>query len=145
MVRLFFLSALSLALNFLLWLGHWTGVEEVPHLLKGWFEVHPFYIDSLLKTFCDASTPDPFVAATLEIVLKSDRWPLNFDTLHENYLLLLTVWPSFYQEMLLRRRVPVTLTSALIVFSNRLFTYLLNIPPCMTSFAMLGEAVASRR
>ena len=69
---------------------------------RTWFEVHPFHIDSLLKTFCDASTPDPFVAATLDIVLQSDRWPLNFDTLHENYLLLLTVWHSFYQEMLLQ-------------------------------------------
>ena len=92
MVLCSFLSALFLAF---IWLGHWTGVDEVPHLLKGWFEVHPFYIDSLLKTFCDASTPDPFVAATLDIVLQSDRWPLNFDALHENYLLLLTVWHSF--------------------------------------------------
>ena len=105
----------------------------------------PCYIDSLLKIFCDASTPDPFVAATLDIVLQSDRWPLNFDALHENYLLSLTVWHPFYQEILLRRRVPVTLTPALIVFSNRLFAYLLTIPPCMTSFAMLGEAVPSSR
>ena len=62
----FFLSALSLAFILLLRLGHWTGVDEVPHLLKGWFEVDPFYIDSLLKAFCDASTPAPFVAATLD-------------------------------------------------------------------------------
>ena len=62
-----FLSfALSLAFILLLRLGHWTGVDEVPHLLKGWFEVDPFYIDSLLKAFCDASTPAPFVAATLD-------------------------------------------------------------------------------
>ena len=95
---------------------------------RTWFEVHPFHIDSLLKTFCDASTPDPFVAATL-IVLQSDRWPLNFDALHENYLLLLTVWHFFYQELLLRRRVPVTLTSALVDFSNRLFKTCSKFPP----------------
>ena len=65
----FILSALSLAFILLLWLGHWTGVDEVPHLLNGLFEADPFYIDSLLKTFCDASTPDPFV----------DRRPLNFE------------------------------------------------------------------
>ena len=69
-------SALSLAFNLLLRLGHWTGVDEVPHLLNRWFEVDPFYIDSLLKTFCDASTPDPFVTATVDIVLQSDRWQL---------------------------------------------------------------------
>ena len=68
-----FLSALSPAFILLLRLGRWTGVDEVPHLLKGWFEVDPFYIDSLLKTFCDASTPDPFVDATLDIGLQSKR------------------------------------------------------------------------
>ena len=38
MVLCSFLSALFLAF---IWLGHWTGVDEVPHLLKGWFEADP--------------------------------------------------------------------------------------------------------
>lgn len=34
-------------------------MDQLPPSLQLWFDVGPFYIDSMLNTFYDASRPDP--------------------------------------------------------------------------------------
>ena len=49
MAEFSFVSALGLAFLLLLRLGGWTGVDQLPESLRAWFEVDPWYLDSLLK------------------------------------------------------------------------------------------------
>ena len=49
MAEFSFVSALGLAVLLLLRLGGWTRVDQLPEFLRAWFEVDPWYLDSLLK------------------------------------------------------------------------------------------------
>ena len=57
-------------------LGGWTGVDQLPESLQAWFEVDPWYLDSLLKTWSESSTADPVLPEVLQIALQQDRWPM---------------------------------------------------------------------
>ena len=47
MAEFSFVFALGLAFLLLLRLGGWTGVDQLPEPLQAWFEVDPWYLDSL--------------------------------------------------------------------------------------------------
>ena len=63
----------------------WTGVDQLPESLQAWFEVDPWYLDSLLKTWGESSTSDPVLLEVWQIDLQQDRWPVCFQARHDNY------------------------------------------------------------
>ena len=131
MAEFSFVSALGLAFILLLRLGGWTGVDQLPESLQAWFQVDPLFLDSLLKIWSESSTADPLLLEVLQIVLQQDRWPVCFQALHDNYLLLATVWHTYYEDILTRRAVSAGITAALLIFSRRFFTYLENLESLM--------------
>ena len=73
-----FVSALALAFVALLRLGGWTGVDQLPESLQSWFEVDPWYLDSLLKTWSESSTDDPLLLEVLHIAMQQFMLVTNF-------------------------------------------------------------------
>ena len=56
----------------------WTGVDQLPKSLQSWFEVDPWYLDSLLKTWSESSTADPLLLEVLHIALQQFMLVTNF-------------------------------------------------------------------
>ena len=93
-----FVSALGLAFLLLSRLWGWTGVDQLPESLQAWFEVDPWYLNSLLKTWGESSTADPVLLEVWQIALQQDRWPVCFQARHDNYLILLYI--SLYSMLI---------------------------------------------
>ena len=64
-------------------------MDQLPESLQAWFEVDPWYLDSLLKTWSESSTADPVLPEVLQIALQQDRWPVCFQALHDNLIHIL--------------------------------------------------------
>ena len=45
-------------------------MDQLPESLQPWFEVDPWYLDSLLKTWSESSTADPLLREVLDIALQ---------------------------------------------------------------------------
>ena len=53
-------------------------MDQLPESLQSWFEVDPWYLDSLLKTWSESSTDDPLLLEVLHIAMQQFMLVTNF-------------------------------------------------------------------